>query len=296
MNEKNSTKAWLLLILLALIWGSSFILIKKGLIALSPLEVGSIRMLSASIVLLPIAIKRMQTIERNKLKYFVAVGLSGSFIPAFLFALAQTRMESAVTGILNALTPLFTVIIGFLLFSQKPGQRVWIGIVIGFFGSILLITAGSYGNLGNINYYGLFVIMATILYATNSNLIKYRLGEYRSTTITSVSLIFVGPLATVTLFGFGDFSDKLNTEGVFQAILYISILGVLGTAIALIIFNKIVQLTNPVFTSSVTYIIPVIALGWGILDGETLFPGHILGMIAILLGVYIANRTNGKNR
>lgn len=292
MNEKTPLQAWLLLMLLALVWGSSFILIKKGLVALSPLEVGSIRMLSASITLLPFVANRFKLVKREKIKYFLAVGLSGSFIPAFLFAIAQTRIESAVTGILNTLTPLFTVLFGLWFFRQRQKASVLIGIVVGFIGSILLITAGSEGQLSKINFYGLFIIMATMLYATNSNLIKYQLSDYRSVTITSISLFFVGPFAAVTLFGFSDFTSKLGQEGTLQAVFYICILGVLGTAFALIIFNKIVQLTNPVFTSSVTYIIPLVAVVWGLLDGETLLLNHLVGMIAVLIGVYITNQTH----
>ncbi|MEQ8555184.1 MAG: EamA family transporter [Cyclobacteriaceae bacterium] len=292
MNEKTPLQAWLLLFLLALIWGSSFILIKKGLVALTPLEVGSIRMLSASVTLLPFVVSRFRLIKRHKIKYFIAVGLSGSFIPAFLFAIAQTRIESAVTGILNTLTPLFTVIFGLWFFKQKQKASVWIGIVVGFIGSILLITAGSGGQIQKINYYGLFIIVATMLYATNSNLIKYQLSDYRSVTITSISLFIVGPFAAITLFAFSDFAAKLGQDGTIEAVLYICVLGVLGTAVALIIFNKIVQLTNPVFTSSVTYIIPVVAVVWGLLDGETLLLNHLLGMLAVLIGVYITNQTH----
>jgi len=292
MSEKTPLQAWLLLLLLALIWGSSFILIKKALIALSPIEVGSIRMLAASITLLPFAISRFKLVKRQKLKYFIAVGLSGSFIPAFLFAIAQTRIESAVTGILNTLTPLFTVLFGLWFFKKKQHLSVWIGIVVGFVGSILLISAGSGGHISKINFYSMFVIIATMLYATNSNLIKYQLNEYRSVTITSISLFFVGPFAAITLFAFSDFTSKWGEEGTLQAVFYICLLGVLGTAIALILFNKIVQLTNPVFTSSVTYIIPLVALVWGLIDGETLLLSHILGMTAILIGVYITNQTH----
>ena len=292
MNERTPLQAWLLLFLLALIWGSSFILIKKGLVALTPLEVGSIRMLSASVTLLPFVISRFKLVKRHKIKYFMAVGLSGSFIPAFLFAIAQTRIESAVTGILNTLTPLFTVLFGLWFFKQRQKASVWIGIVVGFIGSILLITAGSEGHLSKINFYGLFIIIATMLYATNSNLIKYQLSDYRSVTITSISLLFVGPFAAVALFGFSDFTSKIGDDGTLQAVIYICILGVLGTAVALIIFNKIVQLTNPVFTSSVTYIIPLIAVAWGLVDGETLLLNHLLGMLAVLIGVYITNQTH----
>lgn len=296
MNERPPLKAWLLLILLALIWGSSFILIKKGLVHLTPLEVGAIRMLTASIALLPFVWSRFHLVNRNKLKYFMSVGLSGSFIPAFLFAIAQTRMESAVTGILNALTPLFTVLLGLWFFNQRQKMKVWVGIIFGLLGSVLLITAGSGGDIGKINYFGFFIVAATILYATNSNLIKFKLSEYRSLTITSISLLFVGPLAAIILIFFSDLTDRISHDGMLQSIFYVSILGVVGTAIALIIFNKIVQLTNPVFTSSVTYIIPLVALFWGLIDNESLMLNHLLGMVSILTGVYITNQTIIKRK
>ncbi len=290
MSERPPLKAWMLLILLALIWGSSFILIKKGLANLTSLEVGAIRMLTASITLLPFVWTRIQKVKRSKMKYFIAVGLSGSFIPAFFFAIAQTRIESAVTGILNALTPLFTVLIGLWLFDQKQKMKVWIGISFGFLGSILLITAGSNGDISKINYYGFFVVAATVLYAINSNMIKYKLSEYDSLTITSISLLFVGPMSIFVLLFFSDFFYRFD-EKLLASTLYISLLGVVGTAIALIIFNKIVQLTNPVFTSSVTYIIPLVALFWGLMDNEMLILNQFLGMLSILIGVYITNQT-----
>lgn len=294
MSDKPPAQAWILLIILALIWGSSFILIKRGLVALTPIEVGSIRMLSASLALFPFVRRNLKLIDRSKLKYFIAVGLSGSFIPAFLFALAQTRLESAVTGILNALTPLFTVILGWWLFRQKQLPTVWLGIFIGFVGSILLITAGSEGKLNQINYYSLLIVAGSMLYAVNSNLIKYKLGEYRSLTITSISLLFVGPAAAIVLLTFSDLPARMSQPETLLATLYICVLGVLGTAVALIIFNKIVQLTNPVFTSSVTYFIPLVALVWGLLDNETLMIGHLLGMLAILIGVYVTNHANRR--
>lgn len=158
-------------------------------------------------------------------------------------------------------------------------------------GTALLILAGANGTF-ELNFYAFFVMLATFFYGTNLNLIKYHLYDQKALTITSISLAMVGPVAAIYLFGFTNYYHKLiHVEGAYLSSFYIIILGVLGTAIALIIFNKLVQLTTPVFTSSVTYIIPIIAVIWGLLDGEALYLMHYLGMIGIILGVYLANRS-----
>jgi len=290
MTQENPLKAWGLLITLSLIWGSSFILIKKGLLGLTPVEVGALRILAASVFLIPVVIKNYRKVRQENIKYLVSVGLVGSFIPAFLFAIAQTRLESSITGVLNAMTPIFTVLVGLILYKQKQSSRVYVGVLGGFFGATILITAGSGGDLSGMNFYALFVILATIMYALNLNIIKYHLQGLNAMTITSISLAFVGPLALIVLFGFTDFAHKLaSVEGTMSAAGYILVLGVVGTAIALIIFNNLVSITDPVFTSSVTYIIPIIAVIWGVLDGEVLLLSHLVGVLIILAGVYIAN-------
>lgn len=295
MTPKPPLKAWALLITLSLIWGSSFILIKKGLVGLNSLEVGSLRILSASLFLLPFAFGHLRKVKRNQVKYLVSVGFVGSFIPAFLFAIAQTRLESSITGVLNAMTPIFTILVGLAIFRQKQTSRVFIGVFIGFMGAVFLITAGSGGKLAEFNYYALFVVLATLMYAFNINIIKHRLQNLRSMAITSMSLAFVGPLALGYLVFFSGYTEKLlHVSGTLQATSYILVLGVLGTAIALIIFNKLVNITDAIFTSSVTYIIPIVAVFWGLLDGEVLLWSHLIGIVAILAGVYITNSTRKR--
>lgn len=289
--QKTPLVAWALLILLAFIWGSSFILIKKGLIGLDPDEVGSLRIVAASLFLLPPAIRRFKYAERSKLIYFISVGLLGSLVPAFLFAIAQTQLESAITGVLNGLVPIFTILIALFFFRQKQTSKVYLGVLIGFIGTAILITAGKGNSFTGINSYALLVVLATVCYASNLNLIKQKLNDVHAVTVTSVSLILVGPLAAIYLFGFTDFWPKLmNVEGTSLATFYVCLLGIMGTSIALIIFNRILQMTDALFASSVTYIIPVFAVGWGVIDGEQLYLLHYVGMLAVGLGVYIANR------
>lgn len=260
------------------------------------MEVGSLRIFSASLFLLPFSLKNLNKIKQTQVKYLISVGLVGSFFPAFLFAIAQTRLESSITGVLNALTPIFTVLIGIVLYQKKQPPRVFVGILVGFIGTAILITTGSGGDISDFNFYALFVVLATVFYAFNLNIIKSHLHELRSMTITSISLLIVGPLAAIQLFLFTDFPAKVfQVEGTLTATMFILVLGVVGTALALIIFNKLVSMTDPLFTSSVTYIIPIISVVWGVLDGEHLLTSHVVGIIAILIGVYIANRQRIKS-
>lgn len=295
MTQKPTIQAWGLLFLLALIWGSSFILIKKGLGGLSSLEVGSLRIVSAAVVLFPFVILKINSVHKSRLKYLLLAGLCGSFIPAFLFSIAQTQLPSSITGVLNAMTPIFTMLVGVIFFKQQNIWGKYIGLGMGFLGAAILILSGTGGAFGQINYYAFLVMAATVLYALNSNIIKFHLSGIKALTITGLSLVFVGPFALIVLLGFTDFTEKLlHVPGTIQAVGYILILGVVGTALAMLIFNKIVSLTDPVFTSSVTYIIPIIAVIWGILDGEQLNGAHFIGISTIIVGVYLTNTIKRK--
>ncbi|MFW5759820.1 MAG: DMT family transporter [Cyclobacteriaceae bacterium] len=284
--------SWFLLLVLALIWGSSFILMKKGLMVFSAGEVGAVRILSAALVLLPFSLPALKKLKSAHWKLLFASGLVGSFLPAFLFATAQTRLSSSVTGILNALTPLFVLILGVFFFKQNLTKKNLLGIFIGFSGSILLIFSGSSDNFWyGLNFFTLLVILATLFYGTNLNLIKHYLQDLSPRVITSVSLLLVGPLAASYLIMMADFNSLFqNTGPALKALSFILILGVVGTGFALMLFNKLVQLTTPIFTSTVTYLIPVVALGWGLWDGEEILWNHLLGMVTIILSIYIINR------
>ncbi|WP_339606854.1 DMT family transporter [uncultured Roseivirga sp.] len=289
--KNTNVLAWTLLILLALIWGSSFILIKRGLAVFNAGEVGALRILAACMFLIPISIPKVRKLSFKHLKLLFIIGLVGSFIPAFLFAIGQTQLPSGVTGVLNALTPIFVLIMGVLFFKQEITKRKTFGLIIAFVGTAILLAAGSDGGLRGINFYALFIVLATICYGINLNVIKYYLADLKPLVITSVSLLFMGPLAGIYLLTFTDFSVTLATkEGAPEAFGYVSLLGVMGTAIALILFNKLVQITNPLFTSTVTYLIPIVALIWGFWDNEALGLGQVIGMLAIFAGVYVTNK------
>ncbi len=288
-NDSPGIQAWGLILVLSLIWGSSFILIKRGLEIYTPLELAGLRVVSASVALLPFAVRNLRYIRPGKWPFLLISGFVGSFFPAILFALAQTRLSSSITGVMNATTPIFVMIIGFIFFNTRSSLRSIIGIGIGLMGTIILAFANG-NSFGPINYYIFLVMLATIFYATNLNLIKAKLSDVPSLAITSLSLCFAGPVAVLLLTGTSFFEKTMDWEQSWFPFTAVVLLGVIGTGFALILFNKLVKLTSPVFTSLVTYFIPIIAIVWGLFDGESLSALQLAGMFVILVGVYLTNR------
>jgi drug/metabolite transporter (DMT)-like permease len=286
-----------MLFVLVLIWGSSFIMIKRGLEVYSSLEVGAIRIFVSFLVLSPFAVQRLSKIPKEKLRYVFIIGLIGTGFPAFLFARAQTHIDSSLAGILNSLTPLFTMLAGFLFFSQKLHRINVTGVLTGLVGAVGLIYATSDGAF-ELNFsFAIYAILATVLYAIQSNMIKYYLNDTDPVSIASVGFFFIGFPAGIYLFAFTDFAENLiSHENGISAFLHIVFLGIFGSAIAIIIFNKLVQITTAVFASSVTYFVPVIALVWGIFDGEKFpVPAFVFSAV-IIAGVFMVNKKAGKKR
>ena len=282
--------SWGLLVLLTLVWGSSFILIKKGLIVYSASQVASIRILSAALFMVPFAMSWLKRINKKHLPLIFISGFIGSLIPAFLFSIAQTRLDSAITGIVNSLTPVFVLLIGVIFYKQRITSLIVFGLLMAISGTAILIFYGSAGN-HSFNYYALFVVAATILYGVNVNILKFNLSKLNPVAISSISIFMVGPIAAIQLFGFTDFTVRLSTGGdAVLALFYLSVLGVIGTSLALMLFNVLIKMTTPLFSSSVTYLIPIVAVIWGLLDGEKLYFLHYLSMAIIILGVFLANR------
>ena len=237
----TNTKAlsWIILIVLALIWGTSFILIKRGLEVFSAGEVGAMRIVAAALFLLPIAIPKLLKLSKKHAKLLFGIGLLGTFFPAFLFAIGQTRIDSGITGVLNGLTPIFVLIVGASFFKQKFEKAKYLGVVLAFVGTAILLTSGS-GGIGDLNYFVVFIVIATACYGTNLNLIKYYLSDLTAVVITAVSVALVGPIAATYLFLGTPFLENLNTKpGAWEALGYVSLLGVMSTSLALILFNKL---------------------------------------------------------
>lgn len=284
---------WLLFILLSLIWGSSFILMKEGLKALSAPEVAALRMLSAGIILLPFAVQRLQQLPRRQLGLIVLSGILGSFLPALLFCVAETRINSALAGMLNALTPLFVIFIGMLLFKLRTPRIKIAGVLIGFSGMLLLVAGRPIWSGNNETVFALLVVLATCCYGLNVNLVNRYLKHLPSLQIAAVSFGALIPAALLVLAMQG-FWTKIKLPGVAWPIGAAVLLGVAGTAVATILFYQLLKRAGPLFSSMVTYGIPFVALGWGLLAGETITALQLTGLLIILSGVYLANRTPVK--
>ncbi|MEZ7499015.1 DMT family transporter [Flavobacterium sp. Arc3] len=278
---------WGYLLVLSLVWGSSFILIKKGLIGLTAIQVGSLRIIFAAVFLLLIGFKSLSKIPKEKWKYIALTSVFGTFVPAFLFAIAETELDSAVTAILNSLTPLSTLILGAVVFGISFQKRqVW-GVLIGLVGSLLLVFNGAMNHPNQNYYYAILVVIASICYAINVNLIKRFLSDLTPLSITTGNFLILIFPALAILYATG-FYDVMAVEKVQHSVLFIMILGVVGTGIANILFFKLIQISSPVFATSVTYLIPVVAFFWGLLDNEMLTSVQFLGAFIILIGVYLS--------
>ncbi len=280
---------WVLLMILALIWGSSFILIKKGLLSLNPFQVGSVRIICAAIFLLSIGFKTLPKITKSQWKYLALTALFGTFIPAYLFAIAQTQIDSSVSSILNSLTPLNTLILGALAFGLTFNRNQIIGVVLGLLGSAILILNGAVNHPYQNYYYAILVLIASVCYATNVNLIKKHLSDLSPLTISTGNFSVMLIPALIILFSTG-FVAVVGLHQVQVSVFYIMILGVIGTGIANIIFFKLIQISSPIFATSVTYLIPVVAFFWGLLDNENLSGIQFFGAFVILIGVYWSSR------
>jgi drug/metabolite transporter (DMT)-like permease len=287
----NDNKKWVYLILLSIIWGSSYILIKKTLIGVSPLQLGSLRVIFTTMVLFILGFSSLKKIPKDKWKWIILTGYIGSFFPSFFFAFAQTEIDSGVAAILNSLTPLATLIIGVVFYKFIIDSKQILGVIIGLFGSFLLIYEGSTINPDQNFLFVGFIITASVCYATSVNMLKAHLQDVPAVSIALGNFLCILPPALIILFYSGFMNiNVIESPKVQNALFYIIVLSVFGSAFAKILFNKFVQIASPVFASSVTYTLPVVAVMWGLLDGETINFRQILATIVILIGVYFANR------
>ncbi|KAF2334317.1 DMT family transporter [Flavobacterium daemonense] len=278
---------WLYLSILSLIWGSSFILIKKGLIGLTAIQVGSFRIIFAALFLLIVGFKSLKKISRRQWKFVAITSLFGTFMPAYLFAIAETQVNSSIVAILNSLTPLNTLVLGIVAFGIQFQKRQVLGVFVGLVGCLLLVLSGDSAS-GTQNYlYVLLVVIATLSYAINVNLIKKYLSDLNSLSITTGNFTVL-LLPALIILSTTDISQRINIEATQHSIFFVMILGVLGTGIANVLFFKLIQISSPVFATSVTYLIPIVAFFWGLLDNEMLTPIQFFGAFIILIGVYLS--------
>jgi len=282
---------WTYFVILSIIWGTSFILIKKGLVGLNPYQLGALRTVLTGLFLFVVGFKTIKTIKKEDWKWITISGFLGSFIPAFFFAIAETEIDSAVVSVLNSLVPLNTVLIGLAIFKITSTKRQILGVIVGFIGTALLILKGAQLNPNQNYLFAGFVIASTLMYAANVNIIKRYLQHVKPLNIAIGNYVAIIIPAFIVLI-FTDFFtvDNFKNPILGMSIVYVAILSLFGTAIAKVLFFRLVQISTPVFASSVTYIMPIVALIWGLLDGESFSEIQILASVIILIGVFLANK------
>lgn len=286
----QNNKKWIFLFLLAFIWGSSFILIKKGLVGFTPLQLGSLRIIITALLLFLVGFKSLKNLPKNTLKWIVISGFLGTFFPAFLFAYAETEIDSAIASILNSIVPINTIVFGFLAFKMHSSKRQVLGVLTGFAGTFLLITNGASINPNQNYWYAFLVIIATVMYAFSINIIKRHLQNVNPIAIAVGNFAIIIIPAFIVLIFSGFFTSQVIQGPDFtMSLFYIFLLSLFGTAIAKVLFNNLVQISTPIFASSVAYIMPIIAVSWGVLDGESFGFWQGVATVIILLGVYLAN-------
>ena len=288
MNEYN--RKWIYLIILSLVWGSSFILIKRALLGFTALQLGSLRIFFASTFLFVVGYRSLRILTIRDWKWIFMAGLLSSFFPPFLFALAQTELDSGVTSIFNSAVPLFTTIVGIVLFGAVITKRQIVGVIIGLFGTLALILTGMEFDPNQNYWYAVFILLSALGYALNINIIKKHLAHLSPLAVTTGSFAVAFVPALVIVFYSGFFYEISSDVKMQYSLWYLLALALFGTAIANIYFNKLIHLSSPVFAASVTYIIPIVAVLWGVWDGETINLYQLIGGAIILFGVYLVNR------
>lgn len=284
MKKKSKLWHWMVVILLSLIWGTSYILMKKGLRSFSPYQLASLRILISFVCLSPFAFRSLSKFNRKNFLSVLLIGFLGSGIPALLYPLAETRIDSSLTGMLNSLSSAFTLLIGILFYRRKAIRSQIAGVFLGFAGAAGLLYSGSLA----FNYYGLFVVLATLMNGLSNNEVSTVEG-LNGLEITSLSFLVVSPFALTLLLG-TDINAVFLTPDWLLNLGYIAILSVVGSAFANVIYYFLVRDTSPVVASVVAYLIPVVATIWGFSDNERLAPGMLVSVFLILAGVYLINR------
>lgn len=289
-------KSWFLLIILACVWGSSFILMKKSMLTndnqliFSDNQVGSLRMLIASLVLLPFALRAIKKLKNKKdILPLSIVGVCGSFIPAFLFTYAETGISSGYAGMLNSFTPIFALIIGFIVFKDRLTKIQITGVAIGAIGVVSLMLAGKDLSIKGDFSHIIAIVIATFLYAISLNTIKHKLQHLKGIEITSLSFFLILTPGLIISIANGSFSTISNNQYAFEGLIYLGILSVIGTAIAVVIFNQLITISSVLFASSVTYLIPIVAVVIGLSFGESINIEQITSMFIVLFGIFLSN-------
>ncbi len=283
MNHER--EKWILLLVLSIIWGSSFILIKKSLEHFNPYQVGALRVLIAGLMLFPIAIPNLKKFPKANLKWLIVAGVSGNFIPMFLFPIAETEISSSIAGIINSMMPIFVIIVGAVLWKFSTSRKQLIGVFISFLGAIILALGGQEGL--NIKIFPIFLLLlATFLYAVSTTTVKSKLAHIPAKILSAYVFSFVLFLPSlIALIISGFFQNFEASKSDFIGLGYVSLLSIFGTGLAMMMNYRLLNISTPLFASTVTLLMPIVAVIWGILDGEKLTLNQAFGGMIILVGL-----------
>ena len=290
----NNNKKWILLLILSVIWGSSFILIKKSLVGLTPLQVGSLRIIFTATVISIYSYSSLKEIPKKSWKWIILTAYVGTFFPVYLVSFGQTEIESGLASIITTLTPINTLIIGIIFFSLTFTVKQVVGLVVAFFGGILLLYNGGISPNYNV-YFSIFIFFTTVGYGASVNLIKTYLTEISPSAVTAGIFLSILPPAVFILFYSDFFVLKFDQSNIYESIIFVFLLALFSSAIAQTLFNRFVKLASPLFASAVTYLMPIVAIFWGVIDGEVLSLKQYVATVIILSGVYLVNNKQKTN-
>ena len=294
MNPEK--EKWVLLVLLSVIWGSSFILIKKSLEHFNPYEVGALRVLIAGIILLPLAILNIRKFPKKNLKWLILAALTGNFIPMFLFPIAETEVSSSIAGIINSMMPIFVIIVGALLWKFQTTKRQVIGVIISFTGACILAFSGGEGGEFKLIPI-LLLLLATLFYAISTTTVKSKLSDVPAKILSAFVFSFVLILPSVIALVFAGFFNNFEVNsGFWEGLGFVSLLSIFGTGLAMMLNYKLLSVSTPLFASTVTLLMPVVAIVWGLLDGEKLTLMQGFGGVIILAGLIFLRQMPAANK
>lgn len=292
MDSKNLK--WIYLLSLSFIWGTSLFLIKKATSSFGPYQIGALIMIFSAFILLPFGFKSLKKVQKKHIPALLIIALFSTFIPSFMFTIAIGKVGVSVTSILNSLTPLNTLILGFFMFGVRFSKNQIIGLSIGFLGLLFYFVTGDFYKGSGEYTYSLLVIFSSVGYALNSNLIMNKLKDLSALSITTATFVITLVPSLIVLYYFDFYTVYSGSDSQINSLIYILFKAAIGTALAMVMYNKLVQISSAVFASSVTYLIPIVALSWGYFDGEVVTLGQFFAGLLILLGVYVANRIRKK--
>lgn len=289
-SRPPSVLDWFLLFVLAIVWGASFLFIKKSVGIFSPEQMAMWRMVLATAIYLPVAALFWSKIDWKRWKPLVVVAFCGSAIPNFLFAVAQQHVNSSLAGVLNSLTPLFTLLLGVAFFDMKFSPRKVVGVMLGLAGAAVLILFNSKSAVSGNAFYASLCALATVCYAINANTVNRWLRDQHPAGIASAAFVLTGWIFGIGLWLSGGWAEAQTDERGMEGLGYIGYLAAMGTVSGSILYFWLLQRTTAIFATSVTYLLPVTAIFLGAFDGEVIGWLDLLGTGVILAGLYIARK------